>query len=390
MVETVFKGVLEMQQTLSDPKSWKKWLFVLKRVKSSGTASLEYYKEVKKEAKQNPKGVLNLLSNYTVQIVGSVATRKFVFEVRTLEQTFRLAAETREMMDEWVYFMQGQTQVSHIVSSKAKMFDVTPERTETLLRIGAQDVCRLFIESSEIVLALSSTGAMLARWPLECLRRYSCDQGIFSFEAGRKAPLGEGKYSFRTDEDSLIFDTLEHMVKTKASTLPRSQLQRSNSKQLPTNPRAEEVEHEYNTLHFVRGPDATAQTQMSGNEAGYAQFMNRTLPPSAMAHNEYDILNKGNTEVDDKSNKLEDRFKGMDLEADYTYAYTRSAKPPPLPPTGPPKRSLPAMSDNSNLSIHQQTQLPIPPQDMNLSLPADYEVPETGCYESAVLTPDSE
>jgi hypothetical protein len=123
-----------MQQTLSDPKSWKKWLFVLKRVKSSGTASLEYYKEVKKEAKQNPKGVLNLLSNYTVQIVGSVATRKFVFEVRTLEQTFRLAAETREMMDEWVYFMQGQTQVSHIVSSSE--LEVVNDRAVLVILFG--------------------------------------------------------------------------------------------------------------------------------------------------------------------------------------------------------------------------------------------------------------
>lgn len=111
------QGVLEMQQSLSDPKSWKRWQFVLKRVKSSGTASLEYYKEAKKDTtKQNPKGVLNLLSNYSVQIVGAAAMRKFVFEVRTLEQTFRLASETRELMDEWVYFMQVQTQASHIVS----------------------------------------------------------------------------------------------------------------------------------------------------------------------------------------------------------------------------------------------------------------------------------
>ena len=120
-----------MQQSFSDPKSWRKWLFVLKKVKSSGTASLEYYKEVKKETtKQNPKGVLNLLSNYSVQIVGSASMRKFVFEVRTLEQTFRLAAETRELMDEWVYFMQGQTQASHVVSPS--------ESNDVLLGTGIQ------------------------------------------------------------------------------------------------------------------------------------------------------------------------------------------------------------------------------------------------------------
>ena len=274
----------------------------------------------------------------------------------------------------------------------AKTFDVTPERTETLLRIGAQDVCRLYIETTEIVLALTSTGALLARWPLQCLRRYSCDQGVFSFEAGRKAPLGEGKYSFRTDEDTLVFDTLEHMVKSRASTLPRNQLQRP-SEQQAVNKAVEDDEHQYNTLQFLRGPDALVQSpvsSISSTEAGYARLASQTFPPSAVAHNQYDLLNRGETELGEEYDQINNRFKGMDPDAEYTYAYTGAIKPPPLPPTERPKRSAITGYEKATHSKSVQQQTTIPPKELSLSLPPDCEVPETGCYETAVVSPDPE
>ena len=43
-------------------------------------------------------------------------------------------------------------------------------------------------------------------WPLKHLRKYGCDGDIFSFEAGRKCPGGEGLYAFSTRKASQLFD----------------------------------------------------------------------------------------------------------------------------------------------------------------------------------------
>ena len=44
------------------------------------------------------------------------------------------------------------------------------------------------------------------QWPLKYLRRYGCDRDVFSFEAGRKCPGGEGLYAFSTPQASVLFD----------------------------------------------------------------------------------------------------------------------------------------------------------------------------------------
>ena len=46
------------------------------------------------------------------------------------------------------------------------------------------------------------------RWPRKYLRNYGCDGDVFSFEAGRKCPGGEGLYAFSSKRASLLFDTV--------------------------------------------------------------------------------------------------------------------------------------------------------------------------------------
>lgn len=80
-------------------------------------------------------------------------------------------------------------------------------------RIGAKDQnCLLHISKWGVTLALERTRAVLAQWPLTTIRNYeSMDRGEFSFEAGRRSPMGEGKYTFYTlqGEDNRIFDTID-------------------------------------------------------------------------------------------------------------------------------------------------------------------------------------
>ena len=90
-----------------------------------------------------------------------------------------------------------------------------------LQRIGAKNLnCLLHISEWGMTLALERTHSVLSQWPLTTIRNYECtDNNEFVFEAGRKSPMGEGKYEFITtrNEDNTIFDQLDHYTTLRAS-----------------------------------------------------------------------------------------------------------------------------------------------------------------------------
>ncbi len=49
-------------------------------------------------------------------------------------------------------------------------------------------------------------------WPLKYLRKYGCDGDVFTFEAGRKCPGGEGLYAFETKKASLLFEIVARNI----------------------------------------------------------------------------------------------------------------------------------------------------------------------------------
>ena len=51
-------------------------------------------------------------------------------------------------------------------------------------------------------------------WPLKYLRKYGCDGEVFTFEAGRKCPGGEGLYAFETRKASQLFDLVARNINT--------------------------------------------------------------------------------------------------------------------------------------------------------------------------------
>ena len=50
-------------------------------------------------------------------------------------------------------------------------------------------------------------------WPLKYVRRYGRDKKIFSFEAGRRCPRGEGNFTFLTNKSEQIFKLIEFNLK---------------------------------------------------------------------------------------------------------------------------------------------------------------------------------
>lgn len=49
-------------------------------------------------------------------------------------------------------------------------------------------------------------------WPLKFLRKYGCDGDVFTFEAGRKCPGGEGLYAFSTRKASALFEIVARNI----------------------------------------------------------------------------------------------------------------------------------------------------------------------------------
>ena len=62
------------------------------------------------------------------------------------------------------------------------------------------------------------------RWPLKYVRNYGCDFDVFSFEAGRKCPGGEGLYAFSVRRARLLRDTVAKNINQTSLQPPPGEL----------------------------------------------------------------------------------------------------------------------------------------------------------------------
>ncbi len=79
--------------------------------------------------------------------------------------------------------------------------------------LGAIGNCLLaFTTEFEVICALLPKKQVVGVWPVHCLRRYWCEDGVFAFEAGRRSPRGEGSYSFVSSHNEEIYRTLDRLI----------------------------------------------------------------------------------------------------------------------------------------------------------------------------------
>lgn len=69
-------------------------------------------------------------------------------------------------------------------------------------------------------------------WPLKYLRKYGCDGDVFTFEAGRKCPGGEGLYAFSTKKASLLFEMVARNI-NQGNLQPSGELSPFSESQAP-------------------------------------------------------------------------------------------------------------------------------------------------------------
>ena len=87
-------------------------------------------------------------------------------------------------------------------------------------KLGAVDTCHLHVANCDLRLLCGKDGRLLVAWPFTCLRRYMSTRGRFTVEAGRRAPTGEGKFTFFTPQHDEIYKLLDKVVKSRAGQKP--------------------------------------------------------------------------------------------------------------------------------------------------------------------------
>jgi len=224
-MEDIHQGWLELSASKSKnwlkksvSKPWKKKFFVLRRDEdNTDRVFLLAYDKEENAAKQKPKKILEMFPKYQVAKTNELKGKEFTFQVSNETESWFLAAKNQKVLDLWVIQIQMQTKLSRSISGL--VFNVKAANTKPLQRIGAKDqACLLHFTRWGLTLALQESRSVLALWPLNTIRNYECT-GFqqFIFEAGRRSPMGEGKYAFFTYEgdDQAMFNVIDIFVSAR-------------------------------------------------------------------------------------------------------------------------------------------------------------------------------
>ncbi|CAH1272152.1 DOK4 [Branchiostoma lanceolatum] len=289
--KTVFKGWLEkckhvhgsqkgFQLKLKGSVSWKRAFFILHCC--HGDSTLHCYEDEPQEVSVS-KESLSLSPYYCVyKREGPVKGRTQVFDITTPGATWRLAAADQTNLDLWVHHLQIQAKLRDDLPGQ--YFTVRPAASESAKRIGAQgQQCLLHVSQWGITLAQEVSRCVLAQWPLKSLRSYGAeDDGKFSFEAGRQAPMGQGVYMFNTHpgQETSIDTQVDMFVQKQAKMADQEKAGKSPTKQETRGRRKGSAAHEpdpdmcseYATLRRMTCDNTEVSPVVDRNQSRHLSF----------------------------------------------------------------------------------------------------------------------
>ena len=214
-------------------------MICVRQMKESGQSLLEVYASTKVRPQfQTPSGVI-LLTPGVRAYFPSESPYPNVFVAEGPDTVIFLAAASQEERASWMNAIQGlETFKEGKLKPNAQWFTVKGVDSEHMRLIGCPNAdCILAIDKDEVQLANLRNKKFIIRWPLHCLRRYVCDDDEFKIFTGRRAPRGEGEYTFRSANANEIYSTLDMLIGLKARELQQQQ-QVSKSSSLENRPPA--------------------------------------------------------------------------------------------------------------------------------------------------------
>ena len=144
---------------------------------------------------------------------------------------------------------------------------------------GLGDKGMMQVTEAELIYTDRRTAASW-RWPLKFLRKYGCDGEVFSFEAGRKCPGGEGLYAFSAKRASQIFDMVARNINQGGLQPLAGELSPfpSESRPLDQNVLVSRRSSSQSPTHHTDQPNY-ANVDPMGNPLVLENGMDPTLPP---------------------------------------------------------------------------------------------------------------
>ncbi|NXS27504.1 DOK3 protein, partial [Pomatostomus ruficeps] len=226
MERPVKDGILYVQHSKFGKRSWRKMRAQLFAASPSGVARMEKF-DVRDDGTIPEKTSLQRCARRVIRLsdcisVGPAGTESCpkataAFYLTTTEKSYVLAAEQR---DEWItQLCQLAFQVPRVLAEpKAPLGPAVPmeenslysswqDLTEFLVLVVQTDAAtRCGLHGHYLISALPQSLTLkdpqsrqpLLTWPYPFLRKFGQDQGVFSFEAGRRSDTGEGTFTFST------------------------------------------------------------------------------------------------------------------------------------------------------------------------------------------------
>ena len=203
-MEVILEGMLE--RCLNDKRRvWKKSYFVFQRNFSTGSKTLECFKDTNWK-KQEPRCVYNLYSEFSVRKVE--LKNRFAFELVTVDKVYLLSASADNLRQQWLDAL--------LKAAGIKVFNVclieSPPNAYKILK-SFQGVLELHIANSFVMLVAPDSSKIT--WKFGMIRRYKSQSGFFILEVGRKSETGEGIFRFECNNPSELFDVLDKTLKDR-------------------------------------------------------------------------------------------------------------------------------------------------------------------------------
>ena len=355
---------------------------------------MEIYTNIKMRPQhQAPSAIIILTPDVQVYIPEGLFPNVFVAEGP--DSKIFLAADSQEKRAVWMNAIQGlETFNEGKLKPNAQCFIVKGGDSEYMRLIGCPNSdCILAIDIDGVQLADLQSKRFIIRWPLHCLRRYTCEKDEFTIFTGQRAPRGEGKYIFRSAIAEQIFSTLQMFINLKVQDLqqqdgsnpdplenrPPAPLPKSTPPVSSSPPQMGEEQLETSMTHFESTDDLVPNRVSISSEGseGYA----RTHHDLGPQFNQLQVEVGGAVAVDDGLyNTLQHMGKGKYRtwpSASVGSTYEMAKHPPPKTgvepiynvayPTKPPPRDSPMASaaqvsqlapNNSHTAMYPYQALP--------------------------------
>lgn len=209
-------------------KRWAKRWFVLYDGTATEAVHIDYYENESKQLSNSDRKTIPLRGYEDLQQIPGDETHTFVFEFTTQIGRHVFACDSQAHLNQWVEAIKEAVTRDRVRTRKAKSRSVHRDEEDGHADVPLSGTYRVFVDENEtaerlnlsggynlevtpehITLTSSDSKVQIARWYYKELKNYGKKTGLVSFEAGKKAGTGEGKFIFKSSCSRELFKVLD-------------------------------------------------------------------------------------------------------------------------------------------------------------------------------------